>query len=122
MALIELAVDGLELTVTGGGSSPVATITSTPSTKVLAETKGVYFKQLDVSLSNCESGSCQNASGKGSILPAATKVKAEGELVMRKGDKNTAITVYGTDTGGGACSFTVAVEITTPGQTKSKGA
>jgi hypothetical protein len=93
MALIPVAVDGLTLVDDNVANTTSLTITSIPSTKVKAENKGVYAKELEFTI-NAGSGipgSCILVSpltGQ-KISPTATKVKAEGELVMREQDSVT---------------------------------
>lgn len=120
----EIAVQGLTLQITGCSTPGTASVTSSPSTKRKEDSKGVYKKQLDISISGCQNGSCvQGAPKTDTIMPTATKDKCEGEFVLRKGDKKLGITINGTDSGSGApCSFPVNVEITAAGQTKVKGA
>jgi hypothetical protein len=120
----EIAVQGLTLTITGCSTPGTAAVTSPPSTKRKEDSHGVYKKQLDISISGCQNGSCvQGAPKTDSIMPTATKNKCEGEFVLRKGDKKQGITINGTNIGTGtACSFPINVEITNAGQTKAKGA
>lgn len=92
-----IGVDGLTIdhgigsTCSGG----TFTITSIPSLKVKAGGKGVYRGTLNFTWSggNCSgpvpNGIPGSASGNGSINVTATKVKAEGQFVIRVDDTGT---------------------------------
>jgi hypothetical protein len=121
-----VAVQGCTLAHGSGSliSGGVFTITSVPSIKVLAESKGVYKTPLTYTFTG------GNAAGfvPGSIatlvpqtiLATATKVLADGTLVMRAGDIGT-MTAQGTTTPnppGTPGAIAGAVEISVAGQTK----
>ena len=74
-------IDHKTTTVTGG----TFIITTTPSTKVKAEGSGVYKGPLAWTFSKGSSTGFQDGTvvGAGSIPPTATKVKADGSLVIR---------------------------------------
>ena len=121
MSVLELAIQGCTFKYTVGVSGPPPTVITPPSTKVKVTNKGVYFKQIDVTLSGLSYGGCaQTASVNASIMPTALDNKVEGELVMRKGDKVIAVPIVGAS-GGSPCNFTVDVEIDDPAQTDVKG-
>lgn len=90
MALKNIA--NADLTISHGVGSIVTggtfTVSSTPSTKVKANNKGVHkggvaFDFAGGSAAGTNPGS---VTGSGNISPTATKVKAEGELVNRVDD------------------------------------
>jgi hypothetical protein len=122
MAAKELAVQGCTLEI----QTPVsgnASITSSPSTKVKADNKGVYKGTVLVSVSGASQGNCQGASGVGSFTTTAQKCKVENETPLRKDDEAT-VTCNGTDPtqGGAPCSFSATVKVSDAGQNKVKGA
>jgi len=121
MAGIEVANADLTLTVSDE-NNPTPVITSLPSTKVKANSKGVHKGQIDVVIaSGLRVTPCtQSVSVNASILTTAQKVKIEGDYVMRKGDKVTVPSVTGVLDGGGGCTFPIDIEITNAGQTKVK--
>jgi hypothetical protein len=59
-------------------------------------------------------------SGGGSVSPTATKTKANGQLVLRKGDTGTCAGGWTNDSSGAAVPCACDVEISDAGQTKAK--
>jgi hypothetical protein len=119
MALKEIAVEGCTFKVTGATSSSV-TNNGIASTKVKAEKKGAYSGGIPISVTASISGTCEGASGTGTISPTALKTKIENSLVNRQGDSVSIAVSGGVTPGGSSCGFTVSVEIDNPGQTKVK--
>ncbi|MHC4620360.1 MAG: hypothetical protein ACYTEQ_21635 [Planctomycetota bacterium] len=106
---------GAGSTITGG----VFTITSVPSGTVKAEGSGVFSGDL---LYTFAGGAQGNISGIATtapqtISPTATKVKADGALVIRLGDSGT-MAAQGVDASGAAVAVSGPVEVTDAGQTK----
>ena len=117
MALTEIAVDGctLELSV---GSGTLAT-TSPPSTKCLAEGKGIFKDPLAILISAVTAPNfTQTAPVAGTIPSTATKNKADGALVMLIDDVSGTITLAGVDSSSNPATLNVTVKISVAGQTK----
>ena len=106
-------------TVTGGAF----TITSTPSTKVKAENKGVLKTPLSVSFTGGTFPGLVPGTvfGTGIIASTVAKTKAENVLVMREGDTGT-FTGVGTlpPPAVGTGPATGPIEISSEGQTQAK--
>jgi hypothetical protein len=126
MATKELAVDGLTLSPQGivTPGTGTLTITSTPSTKVKPEGKGVYTASLQFTLvganaTGYDPGTVQIV-GTAAIAATAVKVKADGSFVMRVDDQNAAVSMTGTISGT-PTPFVEPWKITNAGQTKVKG-
>lgn len=119
-----IATEGAILDVTGNSSITSSSVTILPSTipssKVKINGIGVYQGGIDFTVTASISGSCEGATGTGTILPSAIKTKADEQLVHREGDIISGIVVTGATPGGSSCNFTLNVEITDPNQTKVK--
>ena len=117
-----LAVDGCTLIIQGG-TGPTPSITNQPSTKVLADGKGVFFKEIKVSLSGVTAGTITNSDGQGegTITGTGTKITdANGDPAVLEGDVSANITVNGTMTtqsGPQKASGVVTVKVSKAGQT-----
>lgn len=121
MSALELAVQGCTFKYTIGVTGAPPTVVTPPSTKVKATNKGIYFKQIDITLSGLSYAGCvQTTPVNTSIMPTSADNKVEGELVMRKGDKVVAVPIVGAS-GGSPCNFTTDVEVDDPAQTDVKG-
>lgn len=132
MSLAAIANEDVTLTITTAGVSGSISIVSSASSKVKApKGKGVFFKEIEFNVSGLTEGECgtitpgTNTGEK--ILTTATKVKdANGDAVMRLGDKLTGIQSNGatkpkpTSPFFESCTITYDVEITDAGQTKVK--
>lgn len=118
MALEEVANESATVSVSNGATG---TITSTGSLKTKAGGLGVFVGTINVLLAGGSSGTCTGVSGAGTITASATKTKADGLPVLRKGDTGSG-TIAGTDsaTSGGPCEFDVDIEIDDAGQIKVK--
>lgn len=96
-----LAVEGCTLEIVGGtGSEP--SNDSTPSAKVLAGGKGVYFKEIAFSVSDVNAGDITNSDGVGSgTIPASGSnvLDADGNAAVLEGDISAEIPVSGTTPG-----------------------
>jgi hypothetical protein len=121
MSLKEVAVSGMTVGMTNPAITGSVSITGSASTKVKADSKGVYCGDTGVAIAGAGLGTCQGASGSGDIKVTATKVKGENKFVLRKGDQTDTITANGTDSGtGAACTISIVVEVQDAGQTKVK--
>jgi hypothetical protein len=117
-----VAVDGLSLVDDNVSNTTTVAVTPgyLPSEKVKAQGKGVYKKELQVTIASGSgiAGSCVLvAPVNGKIDPTAIKVKAEGELVMREQDGAT-IDAQGQTPQGAPCNLSFNIRIDNAGQTK----
>ena len=119
MALKNVANKACTVAVTAGGTGN-ASITTSESSKVKANEQGVYRGPISVTVSGATSGDCSGATGVGIINPSAEKMKADGLLVIREGDKKENVNVVGVLPNSQPCDFDVTIEITNAGQTKLK--
>lgn len=123
MALLNVAVQGLTLEPQGIVSGGILNITSLPSLNCKAEGKGIYRGSLIFTLTGANAIGYDPGTviivGTGTISPTATKVKANGLLVLRKDDQNLNIPMTGT-IGGTPTPFTEPFKITNAGQTTVK--
>lgn len=101
---------------------PPVTNPSKLSSKVKTGGKKVY-KEIGFTVTGATNGTCtQSAPFYGSITPdpAPKKVLVDsGEKPVRETDEK-AVTIPGVLSGGGGCSISATVVITSPGQTKAK--
>lgn len=87
-----VAVVGCTVTLSPGKG--VAQISTQASLKVKADGKGVYFGNIDVSVSGYfDSTITVSGSGRGTITikPSAQKVKVDGDYVILEGDSGSAM-------------------------------
>ena len=81
-------------TVTLSPGNGVAQISTQASLKVKADGKGVYFGNIDVSVSGYSDNTITvpgSGSGTITIKPSARKVKVEGDYVILEGDSGDAM-------------------------------
>lgn len=124
MALKELAVVGMTFKFVNPAHSGTVTVTGIASTKVKAGGQFVYKTLLSISISNGSDGSTTiNATGTGIMIATSLKNKADGQFVLRKGDKSTVITMTGDNVSPPppTLTYTTQVEIDDPGQNKVTG-
>jgi hypothetical protein len=120
-----ITVDGCALKLQNGGSGDIS-ITSTPSSKVKCDGKGVYT-EIKFDISNYTGQAitvAKSGSGSGSITTTAVKCKAEGSLVFLEGDVSATITINGKAQSGQSqvpATATEIVKITNAGQSICKG-
>lgn len=114
----------LGCTLTTDNATAQATITDSPSAKVMAESKGVYKTPLKVQVAGATQGNfAQTAPSVGNIESTAQKVKADNILVILEGDKtNTPVQCPATDPNGATTTISVTVTVQQAGQTKVLGA
>ena len=87
-----VAVVGCTVTLSPGKG--VAQISTQASLKVKADGKGVYFGNIDVSVSGYSDNTITvpgSGSGTITIKPSARKVKVEGDYVILEGDSGDAM-------------------------------
>ena len=115
----------LGCTLTTDNATAQATITDSPSAKVMAESKGVYKTPLNVQVIGATQGSfAQTAPATTTIISTATKVMADGSLVILEGDKSQKPAMCpATDASTGTTTIiSVNVTVQVAGQTKVLGA
>lgn len=100
-----------------GGPTPVV---GPPSLTCTAGGSGMYRDSLLITCPpGVTDGTCTTvAPGVGNMAATASKVTADGSLVLRVGDSLTISGVAGATGGGSGCSLNITVEITDAGQTK----
>lgn len=115
-----VAVEGCTLEITGGSGS--ASVTGTPSTKVFAGGKGVFFDEIAFSVSGVTAGDIANSdgAGSGSIKGTGDNVlDGNGNKVVLEGDISAEITVNGTkpsQSGSVPASGKIKVKVSDAGQ------
>jgi hypothetical protein len=118
-----IAVQGCTLVISSGGSGPNPTVTSQPSTQVLINTKGVFFKEIKFSVSGANAGEITNSDGHGSgtILATGTYVlDGSGNKVVLLDDESASVTLNGTKPGSEGpepATGTIKVKVSNAGQT-----
>lgn len=128
MALKNIANENMTIEIVTPGVTGTISLVSTPSTKVKADGVGVYRGSLQFGVSNIQQSPCGTASpgsvASASISPTTSKVKADGQLVLREGDKVTGLSAVGATQPGTPspipCTIIFDVEITNAGQSKVK--
>ncbi len=90
-----------------------------PSSKVLAESKGIYKGSVQVQVAaGATDGSCTTtAPFVATFSPLAVKNAVENEKPLRE-DDTVIVSIPGVLSGGGSCTFIATVVIDDPGQTK----
>lgn len=115
----ELAVQGCTVKVTTAGMSCEAiAVTTPPSQEVLADGKGVYFGDIDVSLTAITSGSLVCASGTITITATGEDHTSHSKKAVLKGDKGTKTLTFTDSSTGAQSQLPVTIEVTDPGQNK----
>lgn len=96
-----LAVQGCTLTISSGGSGPPPTVTGTPSSDISVGGKGVFFKEIQFSVSGVTAGDIGYADGQGtgSISGTGENVLSSGDKAVLEDDESELITVNGTKPG-----------------------
>jgi hypothetical protein len=103
-----------------------ASITTTPSTKVMAGGSPVRTGSQTVIASGGSQGPCNGIAGTATMNPTASKTKVDGNFVIRV-DDSVDVTVNGINPNGGGpgipapCTFTSTVKISNAGQSKVQG-
>ncbi len=122
-----IAVSGMTVSITTPGVTGKITLSSSPSLRVKAGGAGVYRGPLLLSVSGLISASCGSqltGSASATIMPTATKTRADGQFVLRRGDKVTGVQSTGASNPGSpnpiACTITFDIEITNAGQSKDQ--
>lgn len=121
--MANIAVKGCTLEISSGGSGPEPTIDSSPSKDVLVNGNGVFFKEIEFSVSGVTAGDIANADGEGSGTikgTGASFLDASGNKVVLEGDESAEITVKGTkpsQSGPVSASGKIKVKVSKAGQT-----
>lgn len=107
-----IAVDGCELEdETGGGTVSIST---SPSDKVKADGKGIYFGPISISVSGSDGGGLigdGNGAGPGVITGTGSSIKSDGQPALLEGDTATVL-VSGTTTSGSTVTPVLNVSVT----------
>lgn len=107
-----IAVKGCELEdETGGGTVSIST---SPSDKVKADGKGIYFGPISISVSGSDGGGLigdGNGAGTGVITGTGSKVTSGGQPALLEGDTVT-VAVTGTTTSGNVVTPVKDVPVT----------
>lgn len=115
----ELAVQGCTIQITSGQQASLIQITTPPSAKVKAEGKGVYFGDIEVSLTAITQGNLSCPSGTITISGTASNVlNADGDCAVQKNDTATDTFTFTDSSSGSTTDLPVTVLITDAGQTK----
>jgi hypothetical protein len=117
IANTNLTIDAKEISILTANFS----ITSFPKFKVKAEGNPVYSGNMTVLVSGVTTATCTQTGPPvpAIITPTATKVKAEGSLVIREDDESAQISIPGT-TGSTGCTILLTAVVSDAGQTKAK--
>ena len=115
----ELAVQGCTIEITSGQKASLIQITTPPSAKVKAEGKGIYFGDIEVSLTAITQGSLSCPSGTITISGTASNVlNANGDCAVQKNDTATDTFTFTDSSSGSTTDLPVTILITDAGQTK----
>ena len=118
-----VAVEGCKLEISSGGSGPAPTVDSSPSKVILVNGSGVFFNEIQFSVSGVTAGDIANADGEGSGTikgTGASILDASGNKVVLEGDESAEITVNGTkpsQSGSVPASGKIKVKVSKAGQT-----
>lgn len=114
----ELAVQGCTVSITSGQSATTIQITTPPSNKDFVGTKGIYFGDIDVSLTAITSGSLVCASGTITIKGTASNIlDSGGNKAVQKNDSATKTLTFTDSSTGATSDIPVTIKITDAGQT-----
>ena len=112
----ELAVQGCTITITSGQEASTKTITTQPSDKVFAGSKGVYFEDMNVKLLAVTQGAFVCEEAELTIKGTASNVlNSSDEKAVQKGD-NASDSFTFKNPQGSEITATVRIEITDAGQ------
>lgn len=118
-----IAVEGMQLEFLNPSEAGTFTMITPASVKVKASSKGVYKNNATVQVTNYTNGATiNNGTGVGNFIATSTKVKADGALVLRKGDLASITGTYPNPSPPPATlPFSTTVRIKDAGQNKFKG-
>lgn len=118
-----IAVQGCTLTFNVGDGQKQ--ITTQPSSVMKCDGKGVYTKEIVVTVSGYTGGQItdpQTGAGSITIKSSASSVKSEGEFVLLEGDESEETELIGTSGGGqSVAKQKVKLKISSAGQSVVKG-
>lgn len=118
-----VAVQGCTLTLNVGDGQKQ--ITTQPSSVMKCSGKGVYTKEIVVSISGYTGGQItdpQTGAGSVTIKSSASSMKSEGEFVLLEGDESEETELTGTSGGGQSIAKQkVKLKIQSAGQSFVKG-
>lgn len=115
----ELAVQGCQVSITSGQSASTIQITTQPSDVNFVNSKGIYFGDIDVSLTTITSGSYVCASATITISGTADNIldKSSSNKAVQKGDSGSKSLTFIDPSTQQTKQETVKIEITNAGQT-----
>lgn len=114
----ELAVQGCEVKITSGQSCKAIAITTSPSSDNFVGSNGIYFGDIDVSLTAISSGNFACPSGIITIKGTnADILDSDGNKAVQKGDSGTKTLTFTDSSSGTTSKLPVTIQITNAGQT-----
>lgn len=114
----ELAVQGCTVAITSGQSASTIQITTSPSSDNFVNDKGIYFGDIDVSLTTITSGSLVCASGTITIKGTASNIlDSGGNKAVQKNDTATKTLTFTDSSTGATSDIPVTIKITDASQT-----
>ena len=112
-----LAVLGCTVSITSGQQAAVIQITTPASTDISISNKGVYFGDIDVSLSAITMGSLTCPSGTITIKGTASNVLSGSDKAVQKNDGGQDTLTFTDSSTGASSKLPVKIQITDAGQT-----
>lgn len=114
----ELAIQGCQVSITSGQTASAINITTQPSSDVFVNNKGVYFGDINVSLTAVTSGSYVCASATITISGTAGNIlNSNGDKAVVKGDSGSKSLTFTNPSTSEQITATVRIEVTNAGQT-----
>lgn len=114
----ELAVQGCEVKITSGQSCEAIAITTSPSSDNFVGSNGIYFGDIDVSLTAITSGNFACPSGTITIKGTnADVLDSVDKKAVQKGDSATKTLTFVDSSSGAESNLPVTIQITDAGQT-----
>lgn len=119
MAGTPVAVQGCMVSITSGQTATSIQITTQPSQKNKVGGKGIYFGNVDVTLTAVTVGSLVCASATLTISGSAQTIfdKTSGDKAVLKGDSASDTFTFTDSSTGSTTDLTISVKITDAGQT-----
>ena len=119
--MAELAVKGCTVSITSGQTATAINITTQPSSDVLVSQKGVYFGDIDVSLTAVTVGTLVCASATLTISGTAGNIlDKNGNKAIQKGDNASDTFTFTDSTTLVTTDLPIAIQITDAGQSDVK--
>jgi hypothetical protein len=112
-----LAVKGCTVSITSGQQASVIEITTPASSDINVGGKGVYFGDIDVSLSAITMGSLVCPSGTITIKGTASNILSGSDKAVQANDSGNDTLTFTDSSTGASSDLPVAIQISDPGQT-----